>query len=113
MDLPVFGSWNYTLLKEAPCWYSGSVYMDDMILMGHDYKRHFGPIKKLPMGTRVEFEDGDGNIFVYEAKEAQVLDATALEEMEQGDWDLTLFTCTKDGNARYALRCDRISAPQA
>lgn len=35
------------------------------------------------------------------------LERTAIEEMESGDWDLTLFTCTVDGAARVTVRCQQ------
>ena len=30
---------------------------------------------------------------------------------ETDNWDLTLFTCTSGGNARYAVRCVRTGYP--
>ena len=30
---------------------------------------------------------------------------------EMDSWDLTLFTCTSGGNARYAVRCVRTGYP--
>ena len=35
----------------------------------------------------------------------ETLMPTAVEEMESGDWDLTLFTCTVGGRTRVAVRC--------
>lgn len=41
----------------------------------------------------------------------EVLQPTQIEKMtvksSGDDWDLTLFTCTTGGQARYALRCVR------
>ena len=34
-------------------------------------------------------------------------DGTAVEEMEAGEWDLTLFTCTPDSRSRVTVRCVR------
>lgn len=108
LELPIFSQWSYPNLKQAPCRYSGSAYMDDMILLAHDYKRHFGVIKSLSMGAQLTFTDAEDNRFVYQAREAQILDDEAIEEIKQGDWDLTLFTCTRSGTARYVLRCERV-----
>lgn len=108
LELPIFSQWSYPNLKQAPCRYSGSAYMDDMILLAHDYKRHFGVIKSLSMGAQLTFTDAKDNRFVYQAREAQILDDEAIEEIKQGDWDLTLFTCTRSGTARYVLRCERV-----
>ena len=35
----------------------------------------------------------------------EAIPATAPEEMESGDWDLTLFTCTVGGRTRDTIRC--------
>ncbi len=32
----------------------------------------------------------------------------AMEEMESGDWDLTLFTCTIGGACRVTVRCQQV-----
>ena len=37
-----------------------------------------------------------------------MLPGTAVEDMELGIWDLTLFTCTYGGRSRIAVRCDQI-----
>ena len=39
----------------------------------------------------------------------QQLPGTAIQEMEAGDWDLTLFTCDAGGTARVTVRCERVS----
>ena len=30
---------------------------------------------------------------------------TSVQEMTDGDWDLTLFTCTVGGKSRVTVRC--------
>ena len=47
----------------------------------------------------------DGNRFIYAVSGTEQLPGTAIEEMESGDWDLTLFTCTIGGAARVTVRC--------
>ena len=44
---------------------------------------------------------------MYEVSLVEQLERTAIEEMESGDWDLTLFTCTVGGAARVTVRCQR------
>ena len=53
MSLPVMDSWSYENLREAPCRYKGSAYLDDLILAAHNYTRHFGPISQLVPGDEV------------------------------------------------------------
>lgn len=106
--LPVLNEWNHSNLKQAPCRYKGTAYMNDLIICAHNYDKHFGPIKNLNYGDRVSFTDMDGNQFRYQVEEVQILQPTAIEEMEAGGWDLTLFTCTIGGRTRVTVRCKKI-----
>ena len=107
LTLPIMGEWSYNRLRTAPCLYTGSVYQDNMVIAGHNYARHFSPIKNLPEGTIVLFTDGENRIFEYEIAWVEVLDGTQVKDMVTGEWDMTLFTCTYGGKARYAVRCLR------
>lgn len=107
LSLPVMSDWSYPKLKLAPCRYTGSAYLDDLIIAAHNYPAHFGSLGNLEEGDAVIFTDADGNQFSYTVSEIKQLPPTALEEMESGDWDLTLFTCTVGGKARVTVRCVR------
>ena len=63
LELPVMKDWSYPKLKIAPCRYSGSAYQDNLVIMAHNYKQHFGQIKNLKQGDAVTFTDIDGNVF--------------------------------------------------
>ena len=105
LDLPVMESWSYPNLKLSPCRYKGSVYDNDLIIAAHNYQRHFGGLKTLSPGDEVRFTDGDGNVFTYSVAALEQLQPTQVEEMEEGGWDLTLFTCTVGGQQRVTVRC--------
>lgn len=105
--LPVMSEWNYAKLKLSPCCFSGSVYLDDMIIAGHNYSGHFGSLKDLNPGDEIVFTDAEGNTFFYAVTELQQLDAAELQALIAGNWDLTLFTCTFDGGDRVVVRCER------
>lgn len=107
-ELPIMADWSYPQLKISPCRYTGSVFTDDLVLMAHNYWRHFGQINDLRTGDRVIFTDMDGNIYYYEVAAVDVLQPTAIEEMTAGEYDLTLFTCTYGGQSRVTVRCDRV-----
>lgn len=107
-ELPVMADWSYDQLKIAPCRYTGSVFTDDLVLMAHNYWRHFGQINDLRVGDTVTFTDMDGITTYYEVVAVDVLNPTAIEEMTAGEFDLTLFTCTYGGRSRVTVRCDRI-----
>lgn len=107
LSLPIMSEWSNEKLNLAPCRYSGSIYQDNLVICAHNFDRHFGQIKKLEYGDSVEFMDSDGNVFRYGVVGQETLEATAVEEMTQSEWDLTLFTCTIGGAARVTVRCER------
>lgn len=107
-SLPVMSDWSYAKLELSPCRYTGSAYLDNMIIAAHNYPGHFGPLLELEAGDTVFFSDMAGNIFVYDVTEIQQMGPDALEEMKAGDWALTLFTCTPSGERRVAVRCARL-----
>lgn len=107
LSLPVISEWNDTRLKQAPCRYKGSVYLDNLIIAGHNYKKHFGGLKNLQIGDTITFTDMDEHCFSYTVTALEELDGTAIEAMESGDWDLTLFTCTIGGKKRVTVRCEK------
>lgn len=109
LELPIISDWSYAKLRTAPCRYHGSAYKDDLILMAHNYASHFGKLKNLRQGDFVRFTDESGNVFSYTVVELETLMPTAVEEMETGDWDLTLFTCTVGGRSRVTVRCEKVS----
>lgn len=107
LSLPIISEWNNTRLKQAPCRYQGSVYLDNLIIAGHNYKKHFGGLKNLQIGNTITFTDMNEHCFSYTVTALEELDGTAIESMESGDWDLTLFTCTIGGKKRVTVRCEK------
>jgi sortase A len=108
LELPIRGDFSYPALVTAPCRYDGSVYLDNMIVAGHNYRSHFGNLKQLKIGDEVNFTDGDGNIFEYSVSDVVQIGGTDVEEMKSGDWDMTLFTCTVSGKSRVTVRLERV-----
>ena len=106
LTLPVAAEWSYPALKKAPCRYTGSAYQANMVIAGHNYPSHFGRLKTLSIGDDVRFTDVDGNVFDYCVASLETLQPTAVEEMTDSGWPLTLFTCTVGGQTRLALRCE-------
>lgn len=110
LELPVMSDWSYPQLRIAPCRYVGSLYLDNLVLMAHNYDRHFGRIDELRTGDRIVFTDMDGLAVEYEVFALDILGPTDIDEMIAGEYDLTLFTCTYGGKSRVALRCIRADA---
>ncbi len=108
LSLPVISEWTYPRLKIAPCRYQGSAYLNDLILMAHNFPSHFGSLGKLQIGDLVYFTDMEEYVFAYTVAELETLPTADIEGMISGDWDLTLFTCTVGGENRVTVRCDRV-----
>ena len=107
LELPILSSWSYDNLKIAPCSYSGSIYGNDLVLAGHNYRSHFGRLNNLSIGDTIRFINVFGVVTDYRVAELQVLRPTAVEKMVNSRFDLTLFTCNMAGNARFTVRCMR------
>ena len=108
LNLPVIDKYSRRAITLSPACYGGSVYKNDFIICAHNYKSHFGKIGNLISGNVLSFTDVDGNIFTYEVVENEILNPTEIERLYNGDWDLTLISCTSSGQARIAVRCNRI-----
>lgn len=106
LELPIISTWSYPNLKEAPCRYTGSVYTNDIVIAGHNYRSHFAKLEELDVGEQVVFTDMEGNVFTYAITEREILNAMEVEAMQEGDWDMSLFTCTMDGTYRVTIRCE-------
>ena len=107
LKLPVLSEWSYPLLKKAPCRYSGSAYLDNLVIAAHNYRTHFGKLKELETGDEVIFTDAAGNRFEYNVAAVEALTPQSVEDMTSGEWALSLFTCTLDGKNRVTVRCEK------
>ena len=104
LELPVLNQWNEANLKTAPCRYQGSVYDGSLIICAHNYTSHFGTLKNLREEDTAQFADMDGKVYRYTVVGQETLDGADIAQMEEGDWDLTLFTCTPGGKTRVTVR---------
>ncbi len=108
IELPVLDEYSESNLKLGPNRYEGSLYQDNMILIAHAYRNYFGRIGQLKKQDQVIFTDVDGHVFVYEVIQKETIRKEDFEKMREGDWDLTLFTCTFDNQSRTTIRLRRI-----
>lgn len=107
LDLPIMSQWDNKRLRIAPCRYVGSVRGEDLVLMAHNYAKHFGRLSQLSQGDMVIFTDMDGVVTQYQVMAQDILAPDAVEEMTAGAFDLTLFTCTYGGRSRVTVYCDK------
>ena len=107
IKLPVLSTWSYSLLKKAPCRYTGSIYLDNMVIAAHNSEAHFKKISNLQEGDIVIFTDAVGNVFTYTVAGIELLQPNEVDNMTNGQWSLTLFTCTYGGASRVTVRCKK------
>ena len=107
IKLPVLSTWSYSLLKKAPCRYTGSIYLDNMVIAAHNSEAHFKKISNLQKGDIVTFTDAVGNVFTYSVAGIVLLKPDEVDNMTNGQWPLTLFTCTYGGASRVTVRCEK------
>ncbi len=108
LELPVLAQCTDENLKISPCLYRGTTIGDDLVLAGHNYRRHFGPIRRLKPGDEVIFVDMEGTLIRYEVAATDAVPPTAVAEVTAGLFDLALVTCTYGGNTRLVVYCDRL-----
>lgn len=108
LELPVMSEWNHQKLQISPCRYAGTLRGRDLVIMAHSYASHFGHLSSLSEGAQVQFTDIDGTVWNYEIAAIDILGAYDVEEMVAGEYDMTLFTCTKDRQHRVTVRCNML-----
>ena len=108
LELPVLEEWDYDRLNVAPCRYSGTLLGQDLVIAAHNYSYHFGHLKDLRLGAEILFTDVNGVCRRYRVEDLEVLEPGDVKSMTAGDYDLSLFTCTYGGAARFTVRCSYI-----
>lgn len=109
LELPIMSEYDYERLMISPCRYYGSIHTNDLIICAHSYKTHFKYIDNLKQKDLIMITDIDGNNYFYEVLEIEILNPDQVSEMINNEFDLTLYTCTNDGQKRITVRCNRIN----
>ena len=110
LKLPVMSEWDYTRLKVAPCRQFGSSRTDDLVIAAHNYESHFGRLKDLSAGDTVTFTDMEGIVNTYCVEKIETLNPNEVDAVLNSGYDLVLYTCTKGGQTRVTVFCDRETA---
>lgn len=106
LSLPVLAGYTQDLLAVAPCRYTDDLALEpgQLVVAGHNYRTHFGRLGELSPGSRITWQNLDGVTYTYTVTEVTEIDAGDREALEQGDWDLTLFTCDVTRTRRILVR---------
>lgn len=108
LELPIMNDWSYNKMKLAPCRYYGSIFTHDLVICAHAYDSLFGNIKTLKQGDRLVLTDINGNNYIYEVVITEILSPYDIDEMINGEFDLTLYTCTYDNQNRVTVRLNMV-----
>lgn len=106
--LPIAEKFSYEILKKTPAIYQGRLDSNNLVICAHGYKKHFLYLDKLKSGDSVVITDLNRTETKYRVEVVEVLRETDIENMLTNDFDLTLFTCTKDGKSRVTIRCNKV-----
>lgn len=104
LNVPVNDTFSEADLKLTPCRYAGSLVKNDLVICGHNYAAHFRDLKSLKIGDELYFTDINGKTYSFTLSTQEILAPIDNAAMIDSDYDLTLFTCTKDGQKRLVLR---------
>ena len=106
LSMPVLADYTQDLLAVAPCRYTDDLALEpgQLVVAGHNYRTHFGRLGELAPGSRITWQNLDGVTYTYTVTEITEIDAGDREALEQGDWDLTLFTCDVTRTRRILVR---------
>ena len=109
LELPVLAEYTLPALRIAPAVYSGTPEGNDLVICGHNYRSHFGPLNRLSLGDEILMRTVDGRVYRYTVAATEIVSPLAVADVTNGQWDLTLFTCTLGGQTRFVVRCDRMA----
>lgn len=108
LKLPIMADWDNEKMKKSPCRYYGSIYTNNLVLCSHSYDNLFGNIEKLQPKDKIIIKDMNGNKYIYEVKLIEILSPKEVKNMIESDFDLTLYTCTKDNRNRVTVRLNKV-----
>ena len=105
LELPVMDQWDEARLQIAPCRQFGTTGGGDLVIAGHNYRRHFGPINRLVPGDEILFTDMAGKVWRYLVDTVQTISPLALDVIQDDQWQLVLYTCDYSGSRRIMAGC--------
>lgn len=107
LELPIQSSWSYEKLSLSPCFYQ----TEPMSIAGHNYQAHFGNLYKLEVGDTASLTYISGAIQEYQVVSVTIIHESDVDELDNSDYDLSLFTCNYNNNSeRVLVRLNKITS---
>lgn len=106
LELPIHSEWSEAALKTSPCRQQGDT-DGSLVIAGHNYTEHFGRLDRLSTGELIKLTPANGGTVTYTVADIGTLSPTAVDDVLESDYPLTLYTCTFSGRERIVVRCNR------
>lgn len=107
LAMPVAAEFSFPAMEISPCRHTGSVYNDNLVVAGHNYKTEFDVLFRLKAGDTVTFTDVDGNVFTYTVREFASVTPDDSDTVMNSGYALTMYTCNWDTTERVTVFCER------
>jgi len=105
IQLPVMSECTNANLQISPCRYHGSTFYGNLVIAAHNYPGHFGRLSELSIGDAITFTDASGKVTKYDVVEVSTLRPSDVDIATNGEFELSMFTCTYSGRDRILVRC--------
>lgn len=92
-------------LNISPGRHAGSYFSNDLVIAGHNYGKHFGPLRGVSLGADVYFITVDNMVYHYTVGSIENMRPEQLDEILHSEWDLSIYTCNPGGTTRRVIRC--------
>lgn len=110
LSVPIIDDCTDSLLKVSACRYFGSINERNMIIAGHSYKSIFGKLaSNMSINDVIYFKDLAGNVYKYKLTNIEYLLPSDVKKMQEGNWDLSIFTCSYDNQKRITYRFELVN----
>ncbi len=109
LELPVALDWSYEKMKISPAVYYGTLETNDLVICAHSYNSLFGYLKNLNKKDQVKIYDAYNQEHIYEVEVIEIIKPTEINAMIETEFDLTLYTCSTDNQARLTVRLNKIN----
>ena len=113
LTYPILSKTTDALMRVAPCKFHGynPNEVGNLCIIGHNYRRKgvfFSDVDTLEIGDIVEIQDLSQRVVKYEIYDIHTVTPKNVDDTTQktnGRREVTLITCTDDGNQRIIVRC--------
>ncbi len=105
-ELPIYGIWDKSKVKDYPCVFYGSIYDGSLIIGGSNNSGQFDFTDKITKADEVYITDMTGATYAYSVTDIEHMDDASSENLMNGNYDLTLFSKNTYSLDYTVIRCN-------